>query len=312
MKIIFWGSDDFAQYHLKRLHISAHKIVACVTKPDRSKGRHLKVVPTPIKDFALENKIALLQPETLQDPKLIAQLRSLNADLFVVIAYGKILPLEVLKIPARYAVNVHASLLPKYRGAAPINWAIINGERATGITIIRLNEAMDGGDIIAQKKHEISSTDTAVTLREKLMEEGSTCLLQTLEAIEKNKISFLSQDRSAVTIAPKLTKELGEIDWNKKAEEIHNLVRGLLPWPGAYTYVHGKMLKILGSEFLPKKDGDPKPGVVSGIDEKGLHIATSKGELVVKRVNLESGRPMDVHSFLRGHQIKLGEALGKK
>jgi len=221
MKIIFFGSDDFAATHLQELLKSEHQVVGVVTQPDRAKGRGLQVIPSLVKTIAVEAKLPVFQPENLKDKFFLDQMKSYNCDLFVVIAYGRILPQELLQVPYVCAVNVHGSLLPKYRGAAPINWAIINGDKETGISIIKMNAAMDAGDIFSQAKIKIEDSDTAASLRVKMAGLGKKLLLKTIDTFEKNTYTLTVQDSKAVTLAPKLTKELGKIDWQKSAPEIH-------------------------------------------------------------------------------------------
>ena len=306
MKLIFFGSDDFAAVHLKALVASSHDVAACVTQPDCPKGRGMKVLFSPIKDIAFEHKIPLLQPENLKSEDIVSKLKSYQADLFVVIAYGQILPANVLSIPKLFAVNVHTSLLPKYRGAAPINWAIINGEEESGVTIIKMNAALDAGEIIFQQKIKIGNTDTAVSLREKMMAIGPKLFLNTIEDLLRNHYTLKGQDAKFVTQAPKLTKELGKINWEKSAQEIHNLVRGLLPWPGAYTGFKDKSLKILETKLSGDVNGSPKAGEVIEVNKEGIVVRTGQGALLITKVHAESSKPMDAHSFVIGHQLKNG------
>ncbi len=305
MKIIFFGSDDFAARHLKALCNSPHEILACVTQPARARGRHWKVTPTIVRDLALQNKIPVFEPETLKDPAILKALKDLNAELFAVVAYGHKLPEEIIGIPKLFCINVHGSLLPKYRGAAPINWAIINGEKESGATIFKINKDFDSGEIISQRSIPIEESDTSVTLRSKVCQLGVELLLETLSSIEKEKYSLTKQDSSKATLAPKLTKELGAIDWKKNAVGIHNLVRGLLPWPTAYTQFKGKMLKVLETE-MSRETTAQKPGEVLEITGQGFWVSAGHGKVHVKRVHLESSRPMEAKSFVRGHKITIG------
>ena len=310
MKIIFFGSDDFALVNLEALVKSEHSVVACVTQPDKPRGRGMKMLTSPIKECAQKYKISVLQPERLKDPQLIEQLKFFLSDLFIVVAYGRILPIEVLSIPYLCCMNVHCSLLPKYRGAAPINWAILNGETETGVSIIKMNTSMDAGDIFSQTKMKIAPEDTSMTLRAKMAQAGSSLLLKTIDSLEKNAYSLAGQDHSKATLAPKLTKELGLIQWNKKAETIHNLVRGLLPWPTAYTHCQGKLLKILQTQILPAKTNHKQPGEVVAIQPEGFVVATQDQELLIRQVHPESAKAMDAKSFIAGHKLKVGDRLG--
>jgi len=312
MKIVFFGSDDFAAVNLKALLTEGYSVVACVTQPDKPKGRHLKVVPNEVKEEALKNKIPVLQPVTLKITEIVEQLKKFEADLFVVVAYGKILPPEIIRIPETFCINVHASLLPKYRGAAPINWAIMNGDKVTGVTIMKLNEKLDAGDVLSQKEEEIFDSDTSVSLRSRLASLGAELLLKTIDTIEKKTFAVMKQNEKDVSIAPKLTKEMGLIDFEKQsAEQIHNLVRGLLPWPGAYTYFGGKILKILESHVGDANPASGKPSEVLAIEKEGICVQTVKGVIILRRVQPESGKPMEIKSFLAGHPMKSGIRLGK-
>lgn len=309
MKIIFFGSDDFALVSFEKMVQSEHQVVACVTQADKPKGRGLHTGFSSIKQFALSRGIEVFQPAQLKDEQLIQQLKNFQSDLFVVVAYGKILPIEVLSVPYLCCMNVHGSLLPKYRGAAPVNWAIISGENETGVSIIKMNSQMDAGDIFAQAKIKIDPTDTALTLRAKMAVLGADLLLKTIDSLEKNAYTLAGQDASQISCAPKLTKELGQIQWNKPALSIHNLVRGLLPWPAAYTHFQGKVLKILETEIVSAAANSKQPGEVLEINPQGFVVATAEGGLLVRQVHLESGKAMDAKSFVLGHKLQAGARL---
>ena len=306
MNIVFFGSDDFAAVHLEALFGSKHKVCACVTQPDKARGRGMEVSASPIKEAALRKGIPVFQPSDLKENTFLKGLKAFEADLFVVIAYGRFLPAEVLALPRTFAINVHSSLLPKYRGAAPINWAIINGERETGISIMRVTAKMDAGDILAQKKLKILKADTAASVRARMMGIGPKLLLKTIDSIKKGTYTFTVQDDQKTTLAPKLTKELGQIQWNKQAMALHNLARGLLPWPGAYTFYQGKLLKILETEVVSSSFLAYSPGEVAGVDKKGFTVATADQGLLVKAVHLEASKPMSAYQFMMGHQLKPG------
>lgn len=310
MKIIFWGSDDFAAAHLRALTDSSHQVLACVTQPDKAKGRGWKVSASPVKECAREKGIPVFEPVDLKEKGLLGRLRGLASDLFVVIAYGRFLPSEVLAVPRIFTVNVHGSLLPKYRGAAPINWAVIRGERETGITIMTVAAKMDAGDIIAQEKMAIADTDTAAMLRARMMKSGPAFLLKTIGSVEQGDYTLTPQDEQKVTLAPKLTKELGHISWRGRAQVIHNLVRGLLPWPTAYTFYQGKMLKILGASVVEDDFSSFSPGEVVEVSKEGFVVATGEGGLVVREVHLEASKKMDAHSFTVGHKLEAGFRFG--
>lgn len=302
MRVIFFGSDDFAATCLKQLNT----IVGCVTQPDTRQGRGMRLALSPIREIALEKGIPCFQPSSLKEESLIQQLKALQADIFVVVAYGKILTQEVLNIPKIFCVNVHGSLLPKYRGAAPINWAILNGENQTGVTIQKMALGLDAGDIINQQMVTIGPQETSIQLRDRMAQAGVELLVRTLNEIDVGKYRLIPQQESQVTYAPKLTKEMGRIDWNKSAQEIHNQIRGLQPWPGAFTHYEGKLLKIL--EAQPSQPpGLRRAGSLVDIGKQGIVIACGQGGLLVKRLQLEAGKPVSAYDFIQGHRLTLAD-----
>jgi methionyl-tRNA formyltransferase len=308
MRIVFFGSDIFAVPCLEALAVSQFEVAAVVTQPDKKKGRHLALGYSAVKATALNLGLKILQPEKISDQDFIGILKDYQPDLLVVAAYGKILSRAVLEIPRIMPLNIHGSLLPKYRGAAPINWAMINGEKETGITLIRMNEAMDAGDIIVKASIRISEEDTAATLRGRLAILGAEALIQLLKKIEgQEKITFTPQDEKSASLAPKLKKSDGLIDWRKDAKEIYNRIRGLQPWPDSFTYYKGKMIKVLAAEAI---EGQPDRGVageVVAIAENGIMISTGKGLLRIKEIQLESAKRMPVRQFVLGHRIETGQ-----
>ena len=311
MNIIFFGTSTFAVPSLKAIHQSAHTILAVVTQPDRKRGRHLRVTPSPIKEIATGLDLPVYQPADASDAKATAYLKKFDADLFVVVSFGQILSQEALSIPRRFAVNLHASLLPLYRGAAPINWAIINGERATGVTVFKLAKQMDAGDIILQGSVSVEDRDTAVTLSEKISHDGADILLRALDAIAQDKASFTRQEERAATYAPRLKKSDGIIRWDIPAERIRNMVRGLLPWPSAFTTYKGKMLKILEAGDSDCDSEGAQCGQIVRVDSAaGILVKTKDRCLVIQRLQLEGGRPMNFDEFVRGHRIMAGAVLG--
>lgn len=312
MKIVFFGSDDFAAAHFEYLVQHKYNVIGCVTQPDRPKGRGMKMILSPVKEIALNNKITVVQPDNLKSPAVTSELDAFKADLFVVIAYGRILPRKILELPKWMAVNVHGSLLPQYRGAAPINWAIINGETKTGLTIIKLNPQMDAGNIIAREEIPIGPQDTSVTLRADMIAKGCPLLIKTIDNIKGNKITLIRQDEARVTLAPKLTRELGVINWIKQsALEIHNLVRGLLPWPSAESTINGTTLKILKTEVLNGPHSQGAPGQVLMIEKQGITVATRSGALLIQELHPHSSKRMTADEFVRGYPVKLGDIFGK-
>lgn len=306
MKIIFFGSDDLAKVNLQALIGSSHQVAGCVTQPDRPKGRNLQLTSAVTKDLALKNSIPVFQPLDLNDPSFLEHMRSLEPDLFVVIAYGRILPEALLSIPKKFSINLHTSLLPKYRGAAPIQWAILEGDEQTGISIIKISPKLDEGDVIGQKIIMIDEEDTAISLKEKMQKESPFFLLDTLRKIEGDQISLFRQDPAKATVAPKLTKEMGHIDWTREAFTIHNYVRGLVPWPNAYTFFQGKLLKIIQTKVVALEHLDGVPGEVLAILKDGFVVRAGHGALLVKKVHLESSRLMDAKSFIAGYKMKVG------
>lgn len=310
MKIVFFGSDDFALRHLTHLYGSLHTVVACVTQPDRPKGRGMNMVLSPIKQFSIEKKIPCLQPSNMGERLFFNTLKGLEAEVFVVIAFGRILPKEILELPSVAPVNVHGSLLPKYRGAAPINWAIINGEKKTGLSIIAMNTRMDAGDILAQKEIVIDDNDTSITLREKMMVSGPEFLIETLDNIKSRLNNTVRQSEKDVTIAPKLSKELGKIDWTKSAQQIRNLIRGLLPWPGAFTSHKKKSLKILNAEVACGSSQGFNPAEIVKLGKQGIEIASGQGTVLLTEVQPESSKRMSAYQFIIGHSLKVGENFG--
>lgn len=307
MNIVFFGTSEFAMPMLKKLFESKHKVLAVVMQPDRHKGRQLKILPPPTKVLAQTKNIPVYQPDDISGRESVSYLENLDADIFVVVAFGQILKKEVLAIPKIYSINVHGSLLPKYRGAAPTNWAIINGEGTSGVTIIKLNEKMDEGDIILKKEIPVDTEDTNITLNEKLSYLGADALIETIELIETGMARFIKQNDSEATYAPKLKKEDGLIDWNEPALGIHNKVRGFLPWPSAYTHFNGKILKILKTDILETGDKEADNGEFLGvIKDKGMIIKTQDKNLLIQYLQIEGKKPMDAGAFLRGHKIPLG------
>lgn len=311
MKIVFFGSDDFAQVHLQALIDYGMEIVACVTQPDRPKGRGMKLVESPIKYMAREYGYPVFQPDDIRDEVFAYKLAQLNADLFIVIAYGRILPEKLLRVPGVCALNVHGSLLPRYRGAAPINWAVINGDVTTGLTIIKMNSGMDAGDIVSRMEIPILPEDTAHDVRERMKQRGPAFLAETVEEIEEEGLENFGaypQDESLVTRAPKLTKEMGAIDWSDSAVRIERLIRGLQPWPGAYTFYQGRRLRFLKAEIVPETDSS-KPGTVTQVGKDSFDIATGEGILRVRGLQPEGSRLMSAGDFLRGYPLSVNLRL---
>lgn len=313
MRIVFFGTPEPAANILEELIKAGHEIICVVTQPDRPKGRGQRVTFPPVKEVALKNALPVEQPEEVKNnPVFDSLLKSLKPDIAVVVAYGKILPKDILDIPEHGFINVHASLLPKYRGAAPIQWALLKGERETGITIFKLTELLDAGPVILQKKITIEDEDNAETLSEKLFGEGAALILKALRQIENGNAKYKLQKEADVTFAPSLTKESGEIDWKKSALEIHNRIRALLPWPTAHTFFRGKRLKILRARpfVMDLAAGPVVPGTILHIlKSEGFIVAAGAGDILILEVQLEAGKKMKAHDFVIGHDVKAGETL---
>ena len=303
MKIIFFGSAHFAVPALESLIKEKHKILCVVTQPDKKKGRYLHLGVTDIKALALEAGLRVFQPENINTPKSVEFLKSLNADLFVIVAYGQLLSQEVLDIPKVFPINIHASLLPKYRGAAPINWAIIKGEKVTGVTIMQVTKKMDSGPVILQKEINILDSDDAVSLELKLRDLGAGLLLRAVPLIKSKDYKLTSQDESKVTLAGKLKKSDGLIDWSKPAQEIINLIRGTVPWPSAFTHYKGKLLKIFKAKAVDSSQAGYSDGEVLSAAKEGIGVATGQGTLLIQELQIEGKRRMNAEEFIAGHKI---------
>ncbi len=313
MKIVYMGTPETAASMLEALLGAKHQILAVVTQPDRPRGRGQKISFSPVKEIALKHNLPIEQPEKVKDNKIfISYLKSLNPDIIVVVAYGRILPKEILGIPKYGCLNVHASLLPKYRGAAPIQWALLNGEEETGITIMKIDELLDTGDIILQEKVKIEENDDAITLFKKLFSLGGGLLLKVLEQIERGEAKYIPQKDAEATNAPAIAKESGEIDWRKSALQIHNRVRAMLPWPVAHTFYKEKLLRIWKSN-IHVADLETKyklPGTILHLVKNiGFIVATGKGHLLIREVQPAGKKRMGAHDFVIGHDVKIGETL---
>jgi methionyl-tRNA formyltransferase len=300
------GTPGFAVPTLIALIESEHDVVSVVTKPDTPKGRGRRVTPPPIKTLAIDYNIPVLQPEKIKTEEFYSELKEYEPDIICVAAYGKILPKNILDLPAGGCINVHGSLLPKYRGAAPINWAIIKGEEITGITTMMMDEGMDTGDILLQR--EIEAEDDAESLSEKLSMVGAELLIETIRLQKQGRLPRIPQDHSKATYAPMLKKEDGIIDWRKASEEIKNLIRGTLPWPGAYTTMYGKNLKLHQARI---SSGKGKPGEVIVSESGTLRVATGDGSLDITEIQIEGGKKLPTQAFLIGRKIPRGTILGK-
>jgi methionyl-tRNA formyltransferase len=303
------GTSEFAVPSLERLLASSHSVLAVVTQPDRPQGRGRRIAYSPVKQVALSQHLCVLQPHRANHPALLAELTSLAPQLIVVAAYGLLLPPALLAIPALGCVNVHASLLPKYRGAAPINWALIRGERMTGVTIMMIDETLDTGPMLLQSEVAIDPSDDAGSLQVRLAQCGAETLLKALQGLESGVLRPIPQDHSQATYAPKLRKEDGIIQWDRCAIDLANLIRGVTPWPGAVTTHAGKPLRLWRATPM-SKSGAATPGRLAKVDKLGAWVETGDGYLVLIEVQPASGRRMPAAAYARGHGLRSGDILG--
>ena len=311
MRTVFMGTPDFACPSLSALIESRHDIVGVITQPDRRRGRGMKISFSPVKELALGNDLNIYQPADINAPEFIGLLEKISPDLIVIVAFGQILSKEILELPKYGCINLHASLLPKYRGAAPIPWTILAGEEETGVTTFYLSEEVDSGDIILQREEKIREDDTAATLSKRLAEIGAELLIESIDKIERKEAPRFPQDRERATYAPRLKKEDGLIDWEKPASQIERLVRAMDPWPGAYTYLEEKLLKIWGAKELPITNYQ-RPGEIAKITKEGMIVACGEGFLLIKEVQPPGKKRMSASSFASGYRIKIGTILGSK
>jgi len=313
MKIIFFGSSNFSIAALKALLASEHKVACVVTQPDKKKGRGLGLASTPVNEHAKQVMLSVYQPEDINSAESVRFLKSLSADIFVVIAYGQLLSEELLSIPKIMPLNVHASLLPKYRGAAPINWAIINGERSTGVSIMKVIRKMDAGPVLLQESVDILDVDNAVTLEKKLANISGELLLDAMSNIENKNYKLAPQDEDKVSLAPKLKKRDGLIDWNCRAFDINNLIRGCVDWPGAFTSYKSKLLKIYKAKAVPVPNSKTsfKPGEVIKVCKDGILVAALNSCLFIEELQIEGKRKMPTDEFISGHRICPGDRFLK-
>ncbi|MCI5563945.1 MAG: methionyl-tRNA formyltransferase [Intestinimonas massiliensis] len=303
MKILFMGTPEFAVPSLNALLGAGHTVCGVFTQPDKPKNRGMKLLPSPVKVCALSHEIPVFQPAKMRDGEALGYLRELDPELIVVAAYGKILPSEILDYPVKGCINVHSSLLPKYRGAAPINWAILNGEAVTGVTIMHMAPALDAGDIIAQVSTPIGADETAPTLTARLAELGAELLVSAVEAIGAGTAARTPQDEADSTYAPMLSRELSPMDWSKPARTLHDQVRGLLPWPAAVAEFGGIRCKVFSTD-LPIQTTDAAPGTILEAGKRGIDIACGGGTVLhIDELQADGGKRMKAADYLRGHPL---------
>src|SRR5215467_4930892 len=310
MRVIFMGTPEFAVPSLEALLKSDDQVVGIITQPDRPKGRGQSLTSSPIKLIAERERLPLLQPTKMKDPGFLDALRAWKPDLITVAAFGRILPPVILHLPPRGCINVHGSLLPKYRGAGPVQWAIINGETETGITTMLMDEGMDTGAILLQERLPINVEDTAGTLSTRLAELGGRLLVETIAKLNAGTLVLRSQDHGQATMAPLLKKEDGAIDWTLPARAIANRIRGLTPWPGAYTFLKGDRWVICRAVAM---DDTPclAPGLVEAVTRDAIHVATGQGILAIKELQPANSRRMPATQFLVGHPVQVGMSLNQ-
>lgn len=318
MKVIFMGTPEFSVGTLEALIEAGHEVVLAVTQPDKPKGRGGKMQYPPVKETALKYDIPVYQPKKIREEACIEELRKYQADIMVVIAFGQILPQAILDMTPYGCVNVHASLLPKYRGAAPIQWAVINGEKVSGVTTMQMDAGLDTGDMLLKTEVVLDEKETGGSLHDKLAEAGARLCVETLKGLEAHAITPEKQGESPTEYARMLDKSLGKIDWTRPAEEIERLIRGLNPWPSAYTDWTGKTMKIWEAQVINQEEARAaqqeaaKPGTVVKVEKDGFLVRTGKDLLKVCALQIPGKKRMDAGAFLRGYQVEAGEKLGSE
>ena len=300
MRVVFMGTPDIAAVCLRKIIGDGFDVVGVYCQPDRPKGRGMKLVAPPVKEVAVANSIPVYQPENFKDEAAVEQLRSLRPDICAVVAYGQILPQSVLDVPKRGCINIHASVLPEYRGSAPYQWAVLDGKKETGVTAMYLCRKMDAGDIIDVSKTEIGPDETAGELLDRLAVLGSKLLSKTLERFAAGEVTATPQDEALVTYAPMLDKAMCPIDWSKSAQQVHDHVRGLHPWPVATTEIQGKRFKVHTTAIV---DGVGEPGQILGLTKTGLKIACGEGAIEIRSLQAEGGKRMAAPDYFRGHPL---------
>lgn len=313
MRIIFMGTPDFSVGTLEALIQAGHEIALVVSQPDKPKGRGHELTPTPVKEAALRHNLRVYQPRRLRGEVAEAMLRGVQADVIVVVAFGQIIPPSILNMKPYGCINVHASLLPKYRGAAPIQWAVIDGEKESGVTIMQMDEGLDTGDMLLKGVIPLEEKETGGSLFDKLSALGASLCVEALEKLEKGTLKPEKQGETTTPYAKMLTKEMGDLDWTRPAEELERLIRGLNPWPGAYTRMEGKILKLWASDA--DRDGECPAGAACGeivkVEKDAVHVACGSGLLKLTELQLQGRKRMDAVAFLRGCRLEPGMRLGK-
>lgn len=313
MRIVFMGTPDFAVPSLDILVKNNMDVVMVVTQPDKPRGRGHQVSCCPVKEYAVQKGIPVMQPIKIGEKEYVEQLKALEPDLFVTCAFGQFLPQRILDLPKMGTVNVHGSLLPKYRGAAPIQWAIINGDNVTGVTTMLTVLKMDAGDMLLKGEIEIDNEMTAGQLYDKMSVLGATILLKTIHGLQEGTIAPIPQNECDICFAPRITRETGKIDWEAPALQIHNLVRGTDPWPGAYSYYKGERMRVWKTEVLDreKKTGE-LPGTILNCSKEGLDIQAGKGIIRVMEVQCNNAKRLTVNQYICGHTVHVGDRFGEE
>ena len=310
MKVIFMGTPDFSVGTLEALVEAGHEVVLAVTQPDKPKGRGGKMQYTPVKEAALARDIPVYQPKKIREPECIEELKKYNADIMVVIAFGQILPKEILQMTPYGCINVHASLLPKYRGAAPIQWAVIDGEKVSGVTTMQMNEGLDTGDMILKTEIPLDPKETGGSLHDKLAEAGAKLCVETLKCLEDKTATWEPQGESTTAYAKMLDKNLGNINWTDPAVQIERLIRGLNPWPSAYTHWNDKVIKLWQADVV-EGNTDQEAGTIVKVEKDSFYVQTGEGLLKIEELQLQGKKRMDAGTFLRGNHLEYGEILKK-
>lgn len=308
MKIIFMGTPEFSVGTLEALLAAGHEVVLTVTQPDKAKGRGKEVQFPPVKECAIRHGIPVYQPVRIREEACVEELRKYPADVMVVVAFGQILPKEILEMTPYGCINVHASLLPKYRGAAPIQWSIIQGEAVTGVTTMQMNEGLDTGDMLLKVELSMDAQETGGSLHDKLAEAGAKLCIETLEQLQAGTISPKPQGETPTAYARQLDKKLGNLPWEKTAVELERLIRGLAPWPGTYTNWNGKVMKIWSASVV-EEQSDALPGTIVKVEKDAFYVQTGEGLLKILEVQLPGKKRMDAGAFLRGYEVKEGHVL---
>lgn len=312
MRVLFMGTPDFAVGALEAIIKAGHEVVLVVTQPDKPKGRSGQMQFSPVKECALKYGLSVFQPERIKRPEAVEELRKYDAEVFVVAAFGQIVSREILDMPKFGCINIHASLLPKYRGASPIQQAVLDGEEKSGVTIMQMEDGIDTGDILYQKEIELDPKETGESLFEKLSVLGAEAIVEALPLLEAGKLVPVKQDESKATHVKMISKSQGVIDWTEETVVIERKIRGLNSWPSAYTYYKGKQLKIWdGDVVLTETTKDAVPGMVIAVDKDSLLVKTGDGVLAVRQLQLEGKKRMSTHDFLLGCQVRVGEMLGE-